>query len=93
MNMEDIKAKIEEIVGKIKNDDALRAQFKTEPIKAIEKLIGVDLPDEAIEKIIDGVKSKLAIADAKDKLDDAKEDVGEKLGDLKNALGGLFGKK
>ena len=91
--MDEIKEKIEEIVGKLKNDDELRAQFKTEPIKAIEKLIGIDLPDETVEKIIDGVKSKLALSEAKDKLDDAKEDLGEKLGDIKSALGGLFGKK
>lgn len=55
----DIKAKIEEIVEKIKNDDSLMEQFKEDPIKAVEKLIGIDLPDDNIEKIVDGVKAKI----------------------------------
>lgn len=58
-NIMDIKAKIEEIVEKIKNDDSLMEQFKEDPIKAVEKLIGIDLPDDIIEKIVDGVKAKI----------------------------------
>ncbi|MBQ4354584.1 MAG: hypothetical protein IJC71_06790 [Clostridia bacterium] len=80
--MDQIKEKIEEIVEKLKEDKDLLAQFKTNPIKIVEKLIGIDLPDETIEKIIDGVKAKIAI----DKLDDLKDDLGGALGKLK----GLF---
>lgn len=80
--MDQIKEKIEEIVGKLKGDKNLLAQFKEEPIKVIEKLIGIDLPDETIEKIIDGVKAKIAL----DKLDDLKDDLGGALGKIK----GLF---
>ena len=29
--------------------------------EAIEKLLGVDLPDDIVEKIIDGVKAKMAV--------------------------------
>ncbi|MBO5196974.1 MAG: hypothetical protein J6B85_00420 [Lachnospiraceae bacterium] len=56
----DIKEQIEKIVDQIKNDDDLKEQFKKEPVKAIEKVIGVDLPDDLIEKIVDGVKAKLS---------------------------------
>ncbi len=63
----DIKEKIEEIVEKIQGSDELMELFKDEPIKAIEKLIGKDLPDDIIEKIVDGVKAKISI----DKLGDA----------------------
>ncbi len=59
----DIKAKIEEIVDKIKNDDGLKEQFKEDPIKAVESVIGVDLPDDIVEKVVDGVKAKMG-ADA-----------------------------
>ena len=45
----DIKEKIEEIAEKILKDDALQKQFKKEPVKAIEKLLGVDLPDDVVE--------------------------------------------
>lgn len=62
----DIKAKITELVEKIKNDRELQAQFKEDPIKAVETLLGVDLPDDMVEKIVDGVKAKLTA----DKLSD-----------------------
>ena len=45
----DIKAKIEQIVEKVKNDKTLMARFQKEPVKVVEELIGVDLPDDQIE--------------------------------------------
>jgi hypothetical protein len=39
----------------------MKEQFEKEPVKAIEKIIGIDLPDDVIMKIIDGVKAKLTI--------------------------------
>ncbi|MCI8387736.1 MAG: hypothetical protein HFE63_04645 [Clostridiales bacterium] len=87
----DIKAKITEIAGKIKNDKTLLSNFKTNPIATIEKLIGVDLPDETVQKLVDGVKAALASGDIKDKLD-ADGDGKLDLNDAKAALGGLFGK-
>lgn len=62
----DIKAKITELVEKIKSDKELQAQFKEDPIKAVESLLGVDLPDDMVDKIVDGVKAKLTA----DKLSD-----------------------
>lgn len=62
----DIKAKITELVEKIKSDKKLQAQFKEDPIKAVESLLGVDLPDDMVEKVVDGVKAKLTA----DKLSD-----------------------
>ena len=55
----DIKAKITELVEKIKTDKNLQAQFKEDPVKAVESLLGVDIPDDMVEKIVDGVKAKL----------------------------------
>ena len=74
----DIKEKIEELVETISSDKALQAQFKSDPISAVEKLLGVDLPNDVIEKIVDGVKAKL---------------TADKLADAAGALKGLFGKK
>ena len=62
----DIKAKINEIVDRIKNDDGLMDLFKSDPVKAIEKVIGVDLPDDKLGPIVDGVKAKLTVDNAKD---------------------------
>lgn len=64
--MDNIKEKIEEIVGKLKNSEELAKQFKEEPVKAVEKILGVDLPDELIEKIVEGVKAKMTADDVKD---------------------------
>ncbi len=74
----DIKKKIEELVEKLLSDKQLMAKFQKDPISTVEKLIGVDLPNDQIEKLVDGIKAKI-------KLDD--------LGDALGALGGLFGKK
>jgi len=74
--MDEIKEKVEQVVAKLKANPALLAQFKTQPVKALETILGVDLPDEKLQPIINGVKAKLAAGDAKDKLDDAKEALG-----------------
>lgn len=63
----DIKEQINKMVEKITKDEGLREQFQKEPIKAVEKVLGVDLPDELVEKIIVGVKGKLTA----DKVSDA----------------------
>ena len=78
----DIKAKINELVQKLKGDKALLSKFKADPIKTIEGLIGIDLPDDKIKQLVDGIQAKLAI-----------DDIGDKLGDIGGKLGGLFGKK
>ena len=55
----DIKAKVEELVKKIQSDEALQAQFKEDPVKAVEGIVGVDLPDDTINSVVAGVKAKL----------------------------------
>ena len=67
----DIKEKIEELVNKIKNDKDFGDDFKKDPVKTVESVIGIDLPDEQIEKVIDGVKAKISL-----------DDIGDKIGDL-----------
>ncbi len=57
----DIKAKIEELTDKVKNDKEIGEKFKSDPVKTVEGLIGVDLPDDQIEKIVDGVKAKVSL--------------------------------
>lgn len=57
----DIKAKIDEVVEKIKGDKNFAEKFKNNPVEALESIIGVDLPDDQINSVIDGVKAKLAL--------------------------------
>ena len=74
----DIKEKIEAVVKKLLSDKKLMEKFEKNPAKVIEELLGVDLPDDLVNSIIDGVKAKINL---------------EKVGDALGALSGLFGKK
>ena len=58
--MFDIKDKINEIVNKIKSDDDIKNNFVKDPESTIEKLLGVDIPDDMAKKVVEGVKAKLA---------------------------------
>lgn len=55
----DIKKTIEDIVEKLKSDEGLKTQFLSDPAAALEKLTGIDLPDDQIDKVITAVKAKL----------------------------------
>lgn len=58
--MDNIKEKIEEIVEKIKKDPDFKEDFMKDPEKALEKVTGIDIPDGMVDKVVDGVKAKLA---------------------------------
>ena len=63
----DAKELIGQLVKQIAENDELQKQFKTDPVKAVEKVLGMDLPDDLVEKVIAGVKAKMTaenIADA-----------------------------
>ena len=79
------KVNIKEIVGKlieiIQDDDKFEARFDANPAKAIEEVIGVDLPDDTVNMIVKAVKAKEIQLD---NLDDILEDKGKEL------LGKLF---
>lgn len=74
---EQLKDKIDEIVGKIKNDKNIAAKFQSDPISTVEGLIGVDLPNDQLKGVVDAVKAKLSM---------------DKVGDALGGLKGLFGK-
>lgn len=57
----DIKAQITTVVEKITKDQKLQEQFKKEPVKTVEQVLGVDLPDDALKKVVDGVKAKISV--------------------------------
>ena len=71
----DIKEKIESVVEKVTKDKGLKELFEKDPVKAIEKVLGVDLPDDVVEKVIDGVKAKITV---------------DKVGDVADTLKKLF---
>lgn len=78
----DIQKIIADVVAKLKADDDLLENFKKNPTKVLEKLVGIDLPDDKIDPIIKGIQAKLNL-----------DDLAEKAEGIMGALGGLFGKK
>ena len=70
----DVKEIITTLVEEIQNNKELMKDFDKEPVKVIEKMLNVDLPDELVEKVIDGVKAKIAL-DKADNLIDSVSDV------------------
>ena len=64
----DIKAKIDELVNKVKNDKDFGKKFKNDPVKAVEGVVGVDLPDDQVKKIVAGIKGKVKLDGITDKL-------------------------
>lgn len=71
----DMKEYVNKIVEEVSNNPNIKEQFEKEPVKVIEKVIGIDLPDDVVMKIIDGVKAKLTI---------------DSVADVANALKGIF---
>lgn len=63
--MDLIKEKVEEIVEKIKNDKDFAKKFKEDPVKALEELSGIDLPEDKINDVITAVKAKIKLDDSK----------------------------
>ena len=57
----DIKGQINNLMEEISKNPNIKEQFEKEPVKVIEKIIGIDLPDDVVMKIIDGVKAKLTV--------------------------------
>ncbi len=58
--MDEIKKKVEEIVAKLKADPKALENFKTDPVKTVEGLSGIDIPDGMEDKVVAGVKTALA---------------------------------
>jgi len=60
----DVKAKIDEIVKKVQSDPKLMEEFKKDPVKAVESVIGIDLPDDVVKQVVAGVKAKVTVDNA-----------------------------
>jgi hypothetical protein len=70
-----IKEKIEQIAKKLLADKTLMSRFEKNPASVIEEYVGVDLPDELVNQLVEGIKAKIAA---------------DKVGDALGALGKLF---
>ena len=73
----DLKEKIEQAVKKLLSDKTLMARFEQNPVSVIEQLIGIDLPDEQVNQVIEGIKARIKL---------------DQVGDMLGGIGKLFGK-
>ena len=69
----DVKEKVEELTEKLQKDPALLKSFQDDPVKALEKLTGVNLPDDQLKPLVAGIKAKLAASDIGGKLEGLKK--------------------
>lgn len=65
----DIKEQIKKAVDSISKDKKLQEQFQKEPVKALENILGVDLPDDVVNQVVQGVKAKLTADKVSDTVD------------------------
>ena len=75
--LDKIKDKVEDLVKEIQKNPALLKKFKENPVKVVEGLIGIDLPDDQSKQVAELVKAKIDL---------------DKVGNLLGGLGGLFKK-
>ena len=93
------KVKLDSVINKIQTDKNLKDQFSKDPVKTLEGLLGVNLPDEKLKPAVAFVKAKVDGLDLDDKADDLKDKLGDLLDktDLDDKLMGaakkLFGDK
>lgn len=73
----EIQEKIDALVEKVKSDKGIAAKFQKDPIATVEELLGIDLPNDQIEKVVDMIKSKINM---------------EKISGALGGIGKLFGK-
>lgn len=73
----DIKAKIEEVVKKIKDDPNFMKSFQENPEKALESASGIDIPDGILDQVVNGVKAKLTADKVGGAVDSIKKMIGK----------------
>ena len=82
----DMKEKIEELWAKITADDGVLEQFKDDPIKTVESLLSIDLPDEKLREVAAAIKAKVDMDAIDAKLDVLADRLDGKLDALKTKV-------
>ena len=78
----DIQKIIADVVARLTSNPDLIKSFLSNPVQLLEKTFGIDLPDDQINKVIEGVKSQI---------DRSKFDLKDAAG-LLGKIKGIFGK-
>lgn len=60
----DLQKIISDVLAKLEGNENLIAKFTADPVKTLEGLLNVDLPDDQINAVIAAIKAKLNLKDA-----------------------------
>ena len=58
-----MKEKIDKIVKTIQSDPKILDNFKKNPAKVVKDIVGVDIPEDQVNGVVDAVKSKINVDD------------------------------
>ena len=83
----DIQKIISDVIIRLASKPDLIRSFLSNPVATLEKTLGIDLPDEQINQVIEGVKGQLDLS----KIDLSKIDLKDAAGVL-DKLKGFLGK-
>lgn len=81
MDCMDIQKLVADVLEKLQGNDGLIAKFNADPVKTLEGLLNIDLPDDQVNAIIKAVKAKLNL-----------DNVAKGAEGVLGAVKGLFGK-
>ena len=56
----DVQQVISDVMAKAQENPEVLTQLATNPVGVIEQLTGIDLPDEQVNAVVDGIKAKAA---------------------------------
>ena len=56
-----LKDKLDDIVEKIKSDKDIASKFQKDPLSTVEELIGIDLPNDQLQGVVDAVEAKISL--------------------------------
>ena len=59
--MDNLKEKAEQIVAKLRSDEKLMEKFHKNPASVLEEYLGVDLPDDQVNKLVEAIKAKVQL--------------------------------
>lgn len=59
--MDNLKEKAEHIVAKLCSDEKLMEKFQKNPASVLEEYLGVDLPDDQVNKLVEAIKAKIQL--------------------------------
>lgn len=56
----ELKEKIDAVIDKVKTDKEFAEKFSRDPVMAVRSLIGIDLPNDQINMVVEGVKANVS---------------------------------